>query len=93
MDNFRSMMSAAGAFTPDEFASLLSVYKQVAAEPWFTRSPERQQAFARHILNSYRSGGQPIEQFRLVCLATAKVAFSETADSYPTMESDILVAC
>jgi hypothetical protein len=86
MDNIRSMMSAAGVFAPDEFANVLSVYKEIAAEPWFTRSPEKQQAFARHILNSYRSGTQPIEQFRLSCLAAAKVRFSEATGSYLTME-------
>jgi len=93
MDNMLSMKSSSGIFEPVEFATSFAVYKEIAAEPWFTRSPERQQAFARHILIEFRAGTRSFEEFRLICLAAAKVNFAETGDSYSAVEPDILMAC
>jgi hypothetical protein len=80
MENLRSVMSSAGVFEPDEFAIVLDIYKEISAEPWFTRSPEKRQAFARYILNAYRTGREAIEQFRFNCFAAARMNFSRHSE-------------
>jgi hypothetical protein len=86
-------MSSSGIFEPGEFATILAIYKEIAAEPWFTRSPERQQAFARHMLIAYRTGMQSIEEFRLLCRAAARVSFAETFGSFSEVGPSALIAC
>jgi hypothetical protein len=80
MDNLRSVMSSAGVFEPEEFAIVLDIYKEIAAEPWFSRSPEKRQDFARYILNAYRTGREAVEQFRFNCFAAARMSFSAPSE-------------
>lgn len=93
MDNIHSMKSSCGIFEPTEFASILAIYNEIAAAPWFTRSPEKQQAFARHILLEYRNGTRSIEELRIICRAAANVNFAEPVTSYAEIETDVLMAC
>jgi len=93
MDNMHSIKASFGIFEPDDFAAIFAIYKEIEAEPWFTRSPEKQQSFARHILIEYRAGTRSIEEFRLICLAAAKVGFAETHALPLSVDSDILIAC
>jgi hypothetical protein len=76
MLNIQVEMSSTGAFTPDDVACIRSVFQEIIAEPWFSRSPQRQQDFALCVINAYRRGLDCPDRLRAVCLETAMENFA-----------------
>jgi len=41
---------------PEDFKIIHTVFTDIVAEPWFTRSEDRRQQFAVEIVDAYRQG-------------------------------------
>lgn len=61
---------------PDEFRMVQSIFKQVAAEDWFSRDPERQRVFGAFLLRAFQGG--LVDRVHLYDLAirTARESFA-----------------
>lgn len=61
-----------GTLRPEEFSIVKNVYSRIIAEPWVTKDPEAQAAFAKYILRMYDRGMSHPEKLLRLCLVAAK---------------------
>lgn len=72
-----SFPAETGILHPDEFAVVQRVFSEIAAEDWFTSSPDRRNQFAAYILDAYRTGVTDPHNLALQCRSRALVKFGQ----------------
>jgi hypothetical protein len=81
--SFRTASYSSGVLLSEELTLLQSIFKEISSQPWFSRAPEDQQAFAAYVIKTYLRGLTEPEKLKDFCTAAAKSRYMVVDDANP----------
>lgn len=64
-------------YSPDDLAMMQDVYSSVAQEPWFTKDPDKRQAFAAEVFRMFDRGLVLPDKLQQFCHILAERRFAD----------------
>lgn len=65
-----------GTFEPEELGALKQVFDEIVSEPWFNRSEENKESFARYLFETFPAVHFDPQRHRSIIEASARIFYS-----------------